>query len=214
MNSKILNSENLNVQTYPDEEIYIPDMLVAIVALHNFSLTHNGQYGDMVDKWINRAKTKWLDKKTGIIISLLDENGEVPAETTVKGSYAALSCYYLGLIDYDFGKEQYQRIKKYLLKSNPVTGLKEYVNHSPLFWSDVDAGPIIFGLSPSGTAFMTGCATLYNDQQIRNGLLETAEIAGTTITWNGKSHYFLANFALVGETIMLAMRTSISHPRR
>lgn len=214
MNSKILNSKNLNVQTYPDENIYIPDMLVAIVALYNFSLTHNGQYGDTVDKWIGRAKAKWLDRKTGIIISLLDEDGNLPAETTVKGSYAALSCYYLGLIDHDFGIEQYQRIKRYMLKDSPVTGLKEYINRSPLFWSDVDAGPILLGLSPSGTAFMTGCATLYNDQQLRKSLLKTAEIAGTTITWNGKSHYFLADFALVGEAIMLAMRTSISHPHR
>ena len=44
--------------------------------------------------------------------------------------------------------------------------------------------------------------------EFRNQLLKTAEIAGSTVTWFGKSHYLLANVALVGEAIALAMRTS------
>lgn len=34
------------------------------------------------------------------------------------------------------------------------------------------------------------------------------EIAGSSVTWKGKRHYLLANVALVGEAIMLAMRTA------
>jgi hypothetical protein len=75
---------------------------------------------------------------------------------------------------------------------------------------DIDAGPIIMNLSPSGTAFAIGCATSLNDMEFRNQLLKTAEIAGSTVTWFGKSHYLLANVALVGEAIALAMRTSAS----
>lgn len=74
---------------------------------------------------------------------------------------------------------------------------------------DVDSGPIIFGLSPSGTAFGIGCATYFNDWELRNGLLKTAEIAGHTVVWKGKRHYLLANIALVGEAITLAMRTVV-----
>jgi hypothetical protein len=44
--------------------------------------------------------------------------------------------------------------------------------------------------------------------EFRNQLLKTAEIAGSTIRWFDKSHYLLANLALVGEAITLAMRTS------
>ena len=33
------------------------------------------------------------------------------------------------------------------------------------------------------------------------------------VTWFGKSHYLLANVALVGEAIILAMRTSAPHTR-
>lgn len=34
-----------------------------------------------------------------------------------------------------------------------------------------------------------------------------------TVTWFGKSHYWLANWALVGEAITLAMRTSAPQTR-
>ena len=44
--------------------------------------------------------------------------------------------------------------------------------------------------------------------QIRKGILKTAEIAGHTIKMGDKRHYLLANVALVGEAIMLAMRTN------
>ena len=82
-----------------------------------------------------------------------------------------------------------------------------------LFGLDIDAGPIIFGLSPSGTGFALGAATMCNDSKFRKQLLRTAEIAGSTISYNGKSHYLLANVALVGEAIMLAMRTTtINNP--
>ena len=50
--------------------------------------------------------------------------------------------------------------------------------------------------------------TYFNDSRLRRKLLKTAEIAGTTISGKGKRHYLLADIALVGEAIMLAMRTN------
>ena len=72
----------------------------------------------------------------------------------------------------------------------------------------MDAGPIIFGLSPSGTAFSIGCATYFDDTDLRKHLLKTAEIAGHSVWWNDKRHYLLADIAIVGEAITLAMRTT------
>jgi len=44
--------------------------------------------------------------------------------------------------------------------------------------------------------------------EFRNKLLKTAEIGGSTVSWLGQNHYLLANVALVGEAIILAMRTT------
>lgn len=76
---------------------------------------------------------------------------------------------------------------------------------------DMDAGPIILELSPSGTAFFAGSSIFFNDSIVRKGILKTAEIAGHTIKMGNKRHYLLANVALVGEAIMLAMGPNHKH---
>lgn len=209
MNRRILECKSMNLPTYPGEAIYIPDMLVAIVALEKYANLNNGEYRTTVTRWIERAKKEWIDDKTGLLVSFLQESGEKYKNFPIKGSYAALNCYYLTLIDKDFAKEQYDTLKSLFWKKGLFAGLKEYYDRSCWVGLDIDAGPILLELSPSGTAFMAGPASYFNDTEVRNGILTTAEIAGHTIKWGkGKRHYLLANVALVGESIMLAMRTN------
>lgn len=165
INRRLLNCSALNLPTYPGESIYIPDMLVAIVALNQYADMNNGKYRSTVKKWIKRAQ-----KET-------------------------------------FAKRQYETLKSLFWKDGAISGLKEYYDRTCYLGLDIDAGPILFELSPSGTAFMTGSATYFNDNGTRNDILTTAEIAGHTVRLNNKRHYLLANVALVGEAIMLAMRT-------
>ena len=210
MNRRIRQSKSLNLPTYPGEYIYIPDMLVAIVALANYSSQYNGKYSSTVNLWMERAKREWIDNETGLVASFLEEDKDsIQIVLPVKGSYSALNCYYLSLVDPEFAKEQYDCLMKNYKQGFPFAGIKEYHDRTCLFGMDIDAGPIIFNLSPSGTAFTIGCATSLDDMEFRNKLLKTAEIGGSTVTWFGKSHYLLANLALVGEAIVLAMRTSV-----
>ena len=214
MNRRIRQSKSLNLSTYPGEYIYIPDMLVAIVALANYSSQYEGKYSTTVNMWMERAKKEWIDKETGLVASFLEVyNDSVQIVLPVKGSYSALNCYYLSLVDPEFAKEQYDCLMKNFKQTFPFAGLKEYHDRTCLFGMDIDAGPIIFNLSPSGTAFTIGCATSLDDKEFRNKLLRTAELGGSTVTWFGKSHYLLANLALVGEAIVLAMRTSAPQTR-
>jgi len=214
MNRRIRQSKSLNLPTYPGEYIYIPDMLVAIVALANYSSQYEGKYSTTVDMWVKRAKKEWIDKETGLVASFLEAyNDSVQIVLPVKGSYSALNCYYLSLVDSEFAKEQYDCLMKNFKQRFPFAGLKEYHDRTCLFGMDIDAGPIFFNLSPSGTAFTIGCATSLDDMEFRNKLLKTAEIGGSTVTWFDKSHYLLANLALVGEAIVLAMRTSAPQTR-
>lgn len=210
MNRRILESENLNLQTYPAEFVYVPDMLVAIVALDKYSALYQGKYYPTVRQWLDKAKTEWIDEQTGLLSSFLGMDGGYREWLPVKGSYSALNCYYLTLLDEEFAKEQYDRLKGIYLKRFPFTGFKEYSDRHCLLGIDIDAGPIIFNLSPSGTAFATGSVTYFNDNRLRRKLLKTAEIAGTTMSCKGKRHYLLADVALVGEAIMLAMRTNVN----
>ena len=214
MNRRIRQSRYMNCKTYPGELIYIPDMLVAIVALYNYSCQNDGEYYSTVKMWIERAKDEWIDKETGLLASFLgDENNNAQIVLPVKGSYSALNCYYLSLVDPDFAREQYECLLRNFKQGFPVTGISEYHDSFCLFGMDIDAGPIIFGLSPSGTSFAIGGATSLDDKQFREKLLKTVEIGGSTIRWFDKTHYMVSDLALVAEAIILAMRTSAPQTR-
>ena len=214
MNRRIRQTKSLNLPTYPDESIYIPDMLVAIVALANYSSQYDGKYSTTVNMWVERAKKEWIDKETGLVASFLEVyKDSVQIVLPVKGSYSALNCYYLSLVDPEFAKEQYDCLMKNYKQGFLLAGIKEYHDRTCLFGMDIDAGPIFFNLSPSGTAFTIGCATSLDDMEFRNKLLKTAEIGGSTISWFNKSHYMVSDLALVAEAIILAMRTSAPQTR-
>jgi len=208
MNRRLLASPGLNLQTYPGEYVYVPDVLVAIVALKLYSRQYGGKYDSTIQKWLDNMKENHLSDSSRLIASMVMPDFDGPNCVTVKGSYTALSCYYLTFVDEDFARDQYEKFKSLFLKKRPIAGFKEYSYKSPVLAMDIDAGPIITGLSPSGTAFGIGPVTYFGDTDIRKQLLRTAEIAGTTVTCRGKNHYLLADIALVGEAITLAMRTA------
>lgn len=209
MNRRILNSYNYNLKTYPGECIYVPDMLVAIVALANYSRQNNNEYTQTVKLWLNDIKEYWIDDYSGMIMSFIPDEGNYYIGNIIRGSYSALSCYYLTFVDEKFAKDQYLKLKEHYYQKSPIAGFKEF--HSRKCWLgfDIDAGPIIFNLSPTGTAFAIGPATYFEDYEVRNRLLKTAEFAGFSVESSDKRHYLLANIALVGEAITLAMRTAI-----
>ena len=212
MNHRIVLSKGFNLPTYPGEAIYIPDMLVAIVALAQYSDMNKGRFRSTVRKWVQKAQKEWIDEKTGLLVSFVDEEGKQYEGAPVKGSYSALNCYYLTFIDTVFAKQQYEKLKSLFWKDEFVAGLKEYWDRTCPIGLDMDAGPILFELSPSGTAFFTGSSTFFYDCEVRKEILKTAEIAGHTFKMGNRRHYLLANIALVGESIMLAMRTNLKHP--
>lgn len=209
INRRILESPNMNLPTYPGECVYVPDMLVAIVALSVYSQQYDGKFYSTVCQWIDEAKHHWLDKDTGMLASFLPDDREgVYGEAPIKGSYSALSCYYLTFVDEEFARDQYEKLKANFLQKRPITGFKEYHDRRCWLGMDIDAGPIICNLSPTGTAFAVGSVTYFEDWALRKKILKTGEIAGTTWHRKSKSHYLLADVALVGEAIMLAMRTA------
>lgn len=208
MNRRILQSPNLNLPTYPNEYIYVPDMLVAIVALANYSRQYNGKYSSTVHSWLEEMQINWIDENSGLLMSFIP-NGDSGCKLPAKGSYSALSCYYLTFVDEEFAHQQYEHLKKNFYQKRPIAGFKEYYDRRCLLGFDIDAGPILFNLSPTGTAFGIGPATFLNDYDVRTSFLKTAELAGFTVSSNSNRHYLLANMALVGEAITLAMRTTV-----
>lgn len=211
LNRRMLRSEDLNLLSFPGAPVYLPDMLFCIAALHNYSLLFSGRYARTVGRWLEKAKGEWLDPKTGLLASKLPGPRRHKRSYQLLGSYTALNCYCLTLIDRDFAQDQYDKMKEYFCKTRPFDGIREYLGWDPTFRFDVDAGPVAFGLSPSGTAWAIGPATFFKDREYRRRWLRTGEIAGVTVRGRRKRHYLLGSIVLVGEAVTLAMKTNGDH---
>ena len=206
---------DLNLLSFPRKQIWLPDMLVTIIALKSYSRLFDGRYADVLEAWLVNAKTEWIHHRTGLLAGTLPGANYRQKGIVLRGSCSALNCSYLTLVDADFARVQYECTKEVFgthvsLMNTTVYGIKEYLRKSPKFTLDPgQAGLIVMGLSAGGTAFALGAATFFGDWETRRQLLRTAELAGCTIKGKRKRHYRLAEFALAGEAIALAMKTNV-----
>ena len=216
LNRRMLESKyDLNLLSFPHKPIWLPDMLVTIVALRNYGRLFGGKYDDTINRWLANAKTMWIHKETGLLAGQLPGQSRRVRGMVMRGSHTALNCSYLSLVDEDFARDQYQKMCKHMRKDDTfvgkkICGVKEYLRKSPDFkMMPGDAGLVVKGISAGGTAFAFGAATYFGDWEFRYRMLCTAEIAGGTKKKKGMRHYKIADMFLVGEATALAMRTNI-----
>jgi hypothetical protein len=206
---------DLNLLSFPRKQIWLPDMLVTLVALKNYSRMYNGKYSDTIEAWGKNARTLWIHKSTGLLAGMLPGESRYQKGATVRGSHSALICSYLSLVDEAFAREQYEKMCKVLRKEESfmgkdICGVKEFLRKSPDFqMAPGDAGLIVKGISAGGTAFAIGAATYFGDWEFRYKMLRTAEVVGGTKKEKDMRHYRIAEMFMVGEATVLAMRTNI-----
>lgn len=198
----------MNLPSFPNRIVFLPDMFVTPWALKDYGQIHNHEYDDIVKRWVEMQRNHLIDPHTGLLKSKYYQ-GRNSRPQPINGTYSALNTSSLCMIDPEFGRQQYELLKRHFVKWGKYVGIKEHLDHMPSMAFDIDAGPIIQGLSPSGTSFAMGAATVLGDMETRRGLLRTAELAGHTVSRDGLRHYRLADIMLTGEAITLAMRTML-----
>jgi hypothetical protein len=199
-------SSFLNAETYPGE-IYIPDNAVVIGSLGLYNRAFPEQALPVVDRWFAYVKKHYLDSKTGVLVFSLNLDGTIDQQS--RGSGAAWSLFYLSYANKGFALDQYAALKKHFRSKLfwGITGIREWADGR---WSlgDVDSGPVLLRLSPSGSGFSIAGAVLAEDARFLGELLFTAEFVGSTVQSKAGRRYLLA--PLVGDAILLAMRTVVA----
>jgi hypothetical protein len=201
---RVLQSRHHYLETFPGQ-IFIPDNAATIASLSIAQLTLGINYQEPISAWLAQTRGCLLEPATGLIRPWIDSDGKGVGPP--RGSYAAWTIYYLNWVDRNFAQEQYWLLKTNFAVKLPfgLAALREYPEgyHGH---ADVDSGPVIFGLSTSGTGFMIAGARLSKDADYLQGLLASAEVVGGTVGARGARHYLFA--PVVGEAIVLAMKTA------
>lgn len=190
-------------ETYPGET-YFPDNAVALAALSVAA----------------RAGIVLPERPSALLAALhgryADSHGLMPFRLSPdctpidpeRSSGAAWNLMFLGLVDEDYVRRIYPALRdRFLARPIPgVWGLREWprgVERS----GDIDSGPLPLGLSPAGTGFALASAVRIGDAETAQRLLDTAELAGSSIDLAGRRRYLLA--PLVGDAILLAARAPL-----
>ena len=191
-------------ETYPGET-YFPDNAVALAALSVAA----------------RAGIGAKETATGLLYSLhtryADAHGLMPFRlgpgctplNPERSSGAAWNLLFLGLVDEDYAHRAYATLRaRFLDRPLPgIWGLREWP-HGDGRSGDIDSGPLPLGLSPAGTGFALASAVRQKDAQTVQRLLDTAELAGSSLELAGRRRYLLA--PLVGDAILLAARAPLT----
>lgn len=211
LNRRMLSSHDLNLPSFPNGVIFLPDMMFAGLALKDYDSIHGETYHVTITEWLHNLSTRYIEPKTGLLASTIYRN---LTTGRTSGAYSGLNTTGLALLDKRFGEEQLQKLKDNLIIAfGKYAAVKEYLKRSPKLTFDIDAGPVVFGISPSGTAFAIGVATYLGDWELRQRLLNTAFLAGGNVRGRQCQHYRLAEIMLTGEAITLAMRTMVNFKR-
>lgn len=191
-------------ETYPGET-YFPDNAVALAALS--LAAHAGvAAAGTASELLHTLHARYADANGLMPFRLGPGCTPVAPE---RSSGAAWNLMFLGLVEEAYVRRAYPTLRdRFLHRPLPgLSGLREWP-HGDERGGDIDSGPLVLGLSPAGTGFALASAVRHHDVQTMQRLLDTAELAGSSIELAGRRRYLLA--PLVGDAILLAARAPLT----
>ena len=69
LNRRMRQSRDLNLPSFPNGVVFLPDMMFCLLALKDYGKLHNGEFEDTLSLWLQMAKNNWIDKETGLLYS-------------------------------------------------------------------------------------------------------------------------------------------------
>ena len=191
------------IETYPDET-WPPDV-AAVAGAVGLWLQVTGQDRKAeVASWSERFARCSVDP-TGYLIQRVESGTCTPVDAP-RGSGTAIGAYFLSFIDPALAR----RLTLALRETGRTTflgfgGIREYApGHSGQ--GDVNAGPIVLGVSVGGTGFGLGAAAAAGDRGLYTELYRTANLFGVSAVRDGQGT-FVTGGAL-GDALLLAMLTA------
>lgn len=200
----IETAPSLNGATYPSE-IYVPDntVVIASLALHDQLLPQ--QATGTAAAWVQFMDEHMRDEETGLFpFSVWNGRAAQPP----RGSGSGWNSFFLFYADPDLATQQYQLLQEHYGRDLWLGGyaINEWPDGGG--WGDLDSGPLLLGMSPTGTSFGLAGAVYTGDEATAEGILFVGEAAGFSWPgWNGR-HYLMA--PMVGDAILTAMMSVTS----
>jgi hypothetical protein len=190
----------LSGESYPNEAWMFCNT-TALAAIRIADVLDSTDHQAFIDQWLETAKRKLLDPKTGLLISSFAFDGS--PKDGPEGSSIWMVAHNLTVIDSAFAEDQYRRAKKELAAN--VLGFG-YAREWPATWKgpmDIDSGPIapVLEISAGSSSMALIAASAFEDDAYASSLLTSLNYGGFPIERDGQLQYAASN--QVGDAAML-----------
>jgi hypothetical protein len=192
------------LETYPGEA-YPVDNATVFASL----VMHRGISGAANDDVISAMRVRysqdWRNPRNNLLYQAIDpRDGRVRDQARASGT--ALAAYFISLGEPAAAATLFQAVRNNLAGSFLGFGYIEEYPNDTRGQGDIDSGPVIFGISPSGTGFTLASSRTFNDHDLFVQLYRTAHLTGAPVSFG--DHRMFVTGGPLGNAIMLAMLTS------
>lgn len=201
--ARLFASRTGMIETYPGET-WPPDVAAVAGSIGLHARAIGRSRAEELDAWSERFAACAIDR-SGYLVQRVRSGSCVPIDAP-RGSGTAVGAYFTSFAHRGLSK----RLHEALAGSGRRTlfgfgGLREY---APGFTGsgDVNAGPILLGVSVGATGFGIGAARVHGDRGLYKELYRTAALFGVP-TAHGGERPFAVGGAL-GNALLLAMLTA------
>ena len=187
-------------ESYPDE-CWMFCNTVALAAVKIADVLDGTDHTTFFDAWLEAAKRKLVDRRTGLLISSFGLDGS--RRDGPEGSSIWIAAHCLELIDEAFARDQYARAKKELGRSLLGFGYAREWPESSKGPADIDSGPIVPVLeaSPGSSGLALVGAATFGDRDYFAQLCASLNFAALPIEEDGALRHAMSN--QVGDAVML-----------
>ncbi len=194
------------IETYPGET-WPPDVAAVAGAIGLHAQVTGTDRSALLRRWSERFSRCAIDETSGYLIQRV-QSGGCRAVDAPRGSGTAVAAYFTGFADPALSHRLYSAV------AGPghqtlfgFAGIREY---APGHYGkgDVNAGPIVLGISVGATGFAIGAARSSGDRELYRQLFRTAELFGAPTGHAGGRSYAVGG--ALGNALLLAMLTARS----
>lgn len=193
------------IETYP-REVYPIDNTPALASLALWQRA-TGRGGDpLLPRLLEQFQRRYRDPVSGLLYQRVFSDSGLPDDKP-RASGTALAAYFLSFADPALSRDLYQSLKTSCRADLfGFTAFLEYPPNVAAGEGDVDSGPVIFGLSFSGTAFGLAPARIHGDREVFSGIYRQLFLFGFPIDSDGRRSFALGG--PLGNAVVLALLTA------
>jgi hypothetical protein len=201
---RLLTSPKGILETYPGEAFPVDNAsVVGSLLLHTRNTGEN--HDQALARPLAHFRGSWRDPKSRLLYQAVDFHAGLPADRA-RASGTALAAVLLAYAERDISRELYQAVQARCSGSLFGFGFVDEYPDNERGRGDVDSGPLIFGISPSGCGFSIAAARAFGDRDTFVRLYRTVHLMGTPIDIDDRRTYVIGG--PLGNAIMLAMLTT------